>query len=302
MDHELNFVDLVLTGYFKNKSILGQYYFRQMKLALEKHYSAVEFFDKCSKVCDMLQEDITKQVIERRSMIINALSAAEQGKLEVSLIQGKTKEELLKESINYWQEEYELGYGTDWCGSIVGFHAHLHNLTKGHFRGHLRFDEINQIRSSLIDAFNLYKKDILKETDDQLQEQNSIKPTKADILKERLTEYGFYDLHAISSINKVGKSSLIEKMSKQGLPYSVALLDHVGFIQHFLDYHCESRSNMHKTIATWFTKDKTGRSVKGNLSTLVSSSKEDKKRYTAYKHKETVKIDIDLLKKGVLPS
>jgi len=56
------------------------------------------------------------------------------------------------------------------------------------------------------------------------------------------------------------------------------------------------KNKLYKEVSKWFDSDKDGRNVKGNIYVLSKSSKEDKTRYTAFKHKEKVIKDYEQLK------
>jgi hypothetical protein len=120
--------------------------------------------------------------------------------------------------------------------------------------------------------------------------------TKTDKLKAELGKYGFFELPKVKQLSEPNKQSLIELISTNDLPYSIAMFDFLDFIEHIENQHVETKAELNKEVSKWFNSDKEGRSVKGNISTLSKNSKEDKKKYTAHTHKETVKIDYQKLK------
>lgn len=302
MENEIDFVDIVLYGYFNKRKALGNYFYRQFKAAEAKHYGVAEFFSACNDVVELLQEDIKKQVRERRVDIHHMLSAVENGVLEVEIPEGKTKKQSIAEAARYWKEEHDLGFGDDWVGSVVNLHVHLFSLTSGKYRGLLYWNDTLEIKMGLYDAIKLYKAEISANETNPNTERLQALNSKADNLSIRLAEYGFFDLPVLSDISSDGQATLIRKMSSNGLPYAVAMFDHLKFIEHLRVNYCKSEGGLHRLIASWFSKDTTGRSVKGNLNSLApNSTNNTKRRYTAYKNKETVKNDIILLKKGVLP-
>jgi hypothetical protein len=113
---------------------------------------------------------------------------------------------------------------------------------------------------------------------------------KADFIK-----YGFFELEKVKTLNIEKQDELYNKIKKESIPYVIALFDFLGFIQQLEDI-LKAKYKVHKIIAKWFNVSKDGRSVKANISTLTHNSTEDKKRYTAYKYKETVKIYYQNLK------
>lgn len=120
--------------------------------------------------------------------------------------------------------------------------------------------------------------------------------TKTDKLKVELSNYGFFELPKVKKLSEPNKQSLIELISTNGLPYSIAMFDFLGFLKHIETQHFETKDKRNKEVAKWFNSDKEGRSVKGNISSLSENSNEDKSKYTAHTHKETVITDYQKLK------
>lgn len=120
--------------------------------------------------------------------------------------------------------------------------------------------------------------------------------TKTDKIKAELGKYGFFELPKVKQLSEHSKQSLIELISTNGLPYSIAMFDLLGFLNYIENEHFKTKYKLNKEIAKWFNSDKEGRAVKGNVSTLSDYSKENKSKYTAHTHKETVKIDYQKLK------
>lgn len=120
--------------------------------------------------------------------------------------------------------------------------------------------------------------------------------TKAEILKEQLNLHGFSELEKVKILSEQSKVSIIEKIAESGLPYAIAMFDFLQFIQHLEKNHFDSKDKLNKEVSKWFSKDKDGRSVKGNISSLLENTTENKNRYTAHKHKEQVIKDYEQLK------
>jgi hypothetical protein len=120
--------------------------------------------------------------------------------------------------------------------------------------------------------------------------------TKTDKLKADLGKYGFFELPKVKELSEPNKQSLIELISTRGLPYSIAMFDFLGFLKHIKNEHFEINDKLNKEVAKWFNSDKIGRAVKGNISSLSAYSTENKSKYTAHTHKETVKTDYQKLK------
>jgi hypothetical protein len=120
--------------------------------------------------------------------------------------------------------------------------------------------------------------------------------TKADILKEQLSQYGFFELEKVKTLSEQSKVSIIEKIAESGLPYAIAMFDYLQFIPYLEKKHFGSKYKLNREVSKWFDSDKEGRAVKGNISSLLKNTTENKDRYTAYKHKENVIKDYEQLK------
>lgn len=119
--------------------------------------------------------------------------------------------------------------------------------------------------------------------------------TKTDKLKEVLGKYGFFELPKVKQLSEPNKQSLVELISTNGLPYSIAMFEYLGFLKHIENKHFRTKYQLNKEVANWFNSDKEGRAVKGNISSLSEYSTENKSKYTAHTHKETVKTDYQKL-------
>lgn len=120
--------------------------------------------------------------------------------------------------------------------------------------------------------------------------------TKADILKEQLSQYGFFELEKVKTLSEQSKVSIIEKIAESGLPYAIAMFDYLQFIPYLEKKHFDRKYKLNREVSKWFDSDNEGRAVKGNISSLLKNTTENKDRYTAYKHKENVIKDYELLK------
>lgn len=120
--------------------------------------------------------------------------------------------------------------------------------------------------------------------------------TKAEKLGRNITPYGFLDLPKTKNRSDESKTKIIELIANNSLPYAVAMLDFLGFIKHLKTNYFEVEGKLFKEISKYLGSDLDGRRVKGNYYTLNDNYKEDKKRYTAYKHREKVVKDYETLK------
>lgn len=116
--------------------------------------------------------------------------------------------------------------------------------------------------------------------------------TKATILKNNLVKYGFLEIDKIKCLSEENQNILIKKMTDKGVPYSIAMLDYLKFIEYLEFTYFRSKTSLHKELAKWFAiKDKEGRSIRGHINSLNDYTHENKERYTAHKHKNSVKKD-----------
>jgi len=118
--------------------------------------------------------------------------------------------------------------------------------------------------------------------------------TKTDKLKTMLSEHGFFELTKVKQLSEQNKQSLIELISTADLPYSIAMLDYLAFLKHLKAEHFKSDTKLFKVVSEWFEVGQ--RRVKGNIYVLNEISKENRKRYTADQHKQTVQNDYEKLK------
>ena len=126
--------------------------------------------------------------------------------------------------------------------------------------------------------------------------EQEIKLTKAQKLKAVFISYGFTELKLVKCLSEDLQEKLIGLISNNSLPYKIAMLDYLGFIKHLSSTHFPTKYKLNKEVSDWFNSDKGGRAVKANLSSLLKNTTENKDRYTAYQHKETVIKDYQLLK------
>lgn len=119
---------------------------------------------------------------------------------------------------------------------------------------------------------------------------------KSNLLRAKLEQYGFYNLPMVLSLDEAGQARLVDLICESSIPYNLALFDYLGFIKYLQSEYFGTKSKMYVELAIWFHSDKSGRAIKGNLSTLSSKSTENREKYTAHLHKETVIFDYEKLK------
>lgn len=122
------------------------------------------------------------------------------------------------------------------------------------------------------------------------------KETKSEIFESSIAKHGFFDLPKTKGLSKRAKDDLIQKMNAKGMPYSIAMFNFLGFLDHLSKEHYQTKYKLYREVSKWFDSDKDGRAIKGNMGVLSQYSKESRRRYTAHSHKENVIIDYQNLK------
>ncbi len=121
-------------------------------------------------------------------------------------------------------------------------------------------------------------------------------PSKSEIIIGYLQKFGFYDLPMVKALSPDNQEKLVNLFVEHDTPYTIAMFDHLKFLQHLSKEYFIVKDKLNKEISKWFGLDSGGRTVKGNISILNENSKEDKKRYKAHEHKDTVREDYQKLK------
>jgi hypothetical protein len=130
-----------------------------------------------------------------------------------------------------------------------------------------------------------------------MREPEEIKSeTKTTRLTAELEEYGFFHLPLVKRLSEQGKQDLVDLISSKDLPYGIAMFYYLDYLSHLEREHFKTKDALYKAIAKWLNANKSGRSVKGNISSFSKISTEDKTRYTAYRYKDIVKEDYQKLK------
>lgn len=120
--------------------------------------------------------------------------------------------------------------------------------------------------------------------------------TKIDLFRDNLTKHGFFELAKVKALSPNNQNKLVDLVQLKKLPYSIAMLDFLDFFTYLERKHFNSKYKLYKEVGKWFNTDKDGRAIKGNISVLLKNSTENKNRYTAFLHKETVQNDYQQLK------
>lgn len=124
----------------------------------------------------------------------------------------------------------------------------------------------------------------------QLQKES----TNSEKLFNRLAEYGFFEMEKVKYLSLNKQKELVELMIINGVPYTIAMFEYVGFVRLLYTEQAKTKNELNKIIGKCL--DCGERCVKGNLAVLNEKSKEDKTRYTAYQYKERVEKEYQNLK------
>lgn len=116
---------------------------------------------------------------------------------------------------------------------------------------------------------------------------------KEELLFDAFEQHGLFSLPKLEGKDKL---RVVKLICSRSIPYSVAMLNYLGVFDHLMNNYGYSKLKTCKTASKWFSSDKDGRSIKGNLNTLSEKSNENNNKYTAHLHKETVIKDYESLK------
>jgi hypothetical protein len=280
----MNYLEIVLQGYFNenNREYLEKYFYREFRKAEMEFYEADEFFSGCLKVVTAFEEDLKRQLHKRKKELYFMLNGAKNGTLQYVNPGDKPIEQRFKDTIEDCTQEL-AGI------SINDFTVHLPSFTNGRVGYNLSNYEVLLIKHAIEKAFQM-----VESSKTELTIPNQQITTRTDKLKAELEKYGFYSLPTVITLSEQSKQNLTELISTNGLPYSIAMFDFLGFFKYLKKEYFRTSYKLNQKIAIWFDTDE--RAVKGNISTLHENSTENKERYTAHKHKETVAKDYKNLK------
>ena len=150
----MNYTGIVIQGYFNenNRAFLEKYFLREYRKAeKEQFFEADEFFNGCLKVVEGWEKHLQERVFERKHQLYLLLNGAKNGTLLYNDLEGKNIEQERQETIEYCEQELK-DVRPDGVGSI-SFTVHLHSLTNGRIAYNMEYNEVLQIKSSILKAF-----------------------------------------------------------------------------------------------------------------------------------------------------
>lgn len=117
---------------------------------------------------------------------------------------------------------------------------------------------------------------------------------KSDKLRSELDRYNFFELVSVNQISTENQTKLVELISSKKIPYAIAMFDFLGFLKYLEKEYFPLKYKLNIEISKWLNSD--SRTIKGNISSLLKNTTENKRRYTAHLHNETVVNDYQNLK------
>jgi hypothetical protein len=116
---------------------------------------------------------------------------------------------------------------------------------------------------------------------------------KADKLKEQLDKYGFFELPAVKLLSEIKQKALIDLISKNKMPYGIAMFDFLGFCE-YLDNQQGTKYKADIVLSRFFNeKAKDGTSAKHYRRSLIKNTSS---RYKAGEYTTIVQRDYEELK------
>lgn len=150
----MNYLEIVLKGYFNdnNRKFLEKYFLREYKKAEKDDFlEADEFFSGCLEVIESFEKHLEDNVNERKRELTFMLINAKNGTLSFADLENKTIEQKRLETIEFCEQELK-DVRPDGIGSL-SFTVNLFSLTNGSIAYHLAYNEVLQIKISILKVF-----------------------------------------------------------------------------------------------------------------------------------------------------
>lgn len=111
-------------------------------------------------------------------------------------------------------------------------------------------------------------------------------------LNNSLAEYGFWDLEKVKELLDEQRNNLLLLLANNDLPYQVAMLNMLGFIDYLDKNYCKTNTQLFNKLSLILNRP--ARSIAGNIRSFNKNSG-DRKEYSAYQHVEDVAKDFTAL-------
>lgn len=172
---DLDFINIVISGYNKGENLMSQYYHRKWKDAEIEHYTKNEFFNECRNVLLRMEKDIVDWLNEEKRPFRLHYSELISGKTKPQ--EGKTKNEEIEEDL-YWIAFYSNK------NSVA---VNLSHFTNNRCSGEIWYTDIENIREKLKEAEQM---DELQQIDKPQQLPKLLSIEQTELLYNNLIKGG----------------------------------------------------------------------------------------------------------------
>lgn len=217
---------------------------------------------------------------------------------------------------------YELDIidGLEWITDFFNnFRRRIEQIRADYLPGRKR-DDLSKLKEELIRLQQISKEEVLElelkrhrvyipeylaliesEIQNCFPATESINPDRLDTIASRFRSlfqpHGFFQLPLVAALkSEFNKDALLNLIYENELPYQIALLHFLGFLTHLQEVQHFSKERVYHFLAEVFQVNH--RAIKGNILVLSRFSKENKTRYTSYRHIESVESDYKILIKN----
>lgn len=136
----INFLQLVLKGYWYEQNYFPEFLIRELKKAEKEDYEVKEFFSRCFDVVEGFRKELDRKKFEEKNFIFNALNN-------------------YKEPEKH-QDEISKGYQDMKNLSRKDFSVDLFNYTNGEILGTLYYDDLFELEFLIFEAIKKYDLEI----------------------------------------------------------------------------------------------------------------------------------------------
>ena len=140
---KVDYLEIVLTGYFNNSNYLEKYFLREFRKAEKEYFEPEEFFSGCLKVIEVFEANLQKQVHERKK--------------ELYLLKDISKD---KKAVEYCERELK-NERPNGIGNL-SFTVHLNSLTKGRFTRNMPYIDVLHIKNNIQKAWDKISDNVIE--------------------------------------------------------------------------------------------------------------------------------------------
>ena len=144
---------------------------------------------------------------------------------------------------------------------------------------------ISEIKMYVMDT----QQDIVEESPIKYGVSTKIAQDNYTRFMEEVEAFQFTELPKYKCLSSENQIRLIRNIVGKGTPYAVAMLHFLEYPEHLKTVYSMNKEKQYKHIAKCLNAVE--RSVKGNFLVLKPTTNEDRSKYTAAEHEETVKND-----------